>query len=715
MTTPRTIIRLIHRTALLAVTMVAVCIPPALADVDDLLRATQDGRSVEVIVKLRQADAIMRSNATSSVSIQRRRVAEAVQALEPKLQDLGLDIESSFATLPYVSTTVDRAQMVRLLERGDVADVFINATERKSQSAYVRPTQLERTQLASSVPSIDMADVWAKGFDGSNTTIAIIDGGFRSSHPMFAGKVIAEACFSDNAPTFDTYTRCPSGATPEIGVGAASNCPAGSTRCDHGTHVASIAAGNDGTNFGVARGAKVLLIDVFAEVRSTTDCSPDPSPCELTDRLSVLKALDHVNEVAAQYNIVAVNLSLGGTSSEGACDTDPRREVIDMLRAKGIATTAAAGNAGLTGKINAPSCISSAVAVGATNDGVSVASFSNVSANTDLMAPGVSIRAASGQDNGFKTLQGTSMAAPHVAGAFAVLRAAMPTKTIDDIEQALKATGLKTTRTDSNIIIPKIQVNKALLRLQGRDKRSFNNVVSAANANTLGTTFLRFQNDTAAAGTVTVSLREAETGEVVGTWDSPNIPPRASTQFDISKLEGEARATLQNTPVASSARPYFNLEVESTFTGYMQHIVWARAQGVLTNLSSCADGLSTDGRTLLNVHSRLIDGYPSRLRIANTGTASEPATLSFFNAANGRALGSFTTSAIPPGAALEVTLARIEGAVPALQDPAVTGSNATQQYNVKLENITGYVQHIVENTRAGLLIDMSPKCELGVR
>jgi subtilisin family serine protease len=715
MTTSRTIISLFHRAALVAVTMLAICISPAVADIDDLLRATEDGRSVEVIVKLRQADAIMRSNATSSVSVQRRRITEAVQALEPKLHDMGLDVETSFATLPYVSTTVDRAQMVRLLERGEVADVFINTTERKSQFTTTRPNRFERTQLASSVPSIDITDAWAKGFDGSNTTIAVIDGGFRTTHPMFAGKVVAEACFSDNAPTFDTYTRCPSGATPEIAAGAASNCPAGSDRCDHGTHVASIAAGNDGTNFGVARGAKLLLIDVFAEVRNTTDCSPDPSPCELTDRVSVLKALDHVNQVAAQYNIVAVNLSLGGASVESACDTDPRREVIDMLRAKGIATAAATGNGGLTGKINAPACISSAVAVGATNDAVAVASTSNVSVNADLMAPGVSIRAASGQDNGFKTLSGTSMATPHVAGAFAVLRAAMPTKTIDDIEQALKATGLKTTRADSNLAIPKIQVNKALLRLQGRDKRSFNNVVSAANASVFGATFLRFQNDTATAGTVTVSLREAETGQIVGTWQSPNIPARASMQYGISKLETEARATLQNTPVASSARPYFNLEVESTFTGYMQHIVWARDQGILTNLSACADGLSSDGRTLLNVHSRLIEGYPSRLRIANTGTATEPATVSFYNAINGQALGSYTTPAIPPGAALEVALARIEGAVPALQDPTVTGSNATQQYNVKLENFTGYVQHIVENTRAGLLIDMSPKCELGVR
>jgi len=694
---------------------VLAAVMPARADIDDMMRATQDGGTVQVIVKLRDGMQALRRENANSLSEQRRMVAGAVRGLEPALRQLGIGIDTKFATLPYVAVTVDRAQMVKMLERSEVAGVYSNVKERKVQATALTATNgIERAQLASSVPSVDVADAWAKGFDGRDTTIAVIDGGFRTTHPMLAGKVVAEACFSDDDPTFDTFTQCPSGKTPEIGAGAASKCPAGSTRCDHGTHVASIAAGNDGTNFGVARGAKLLPIDVFSEVRSTSDCSPDPSPCELTDSLTVLKGLDYVNQVAAQYNIVAVNLSLGGSSKEGTCDTDPRREVIEMLRAKGVATTVATGNESLTGKINTPSCISAAVAISASNDGISVASFSNVSSTTDLMAPGVSIRAASGQSNGLVTLSGTSMAAPHAAGAFAILRGAIPSKTVDEIEQALKSTGLKTTRTDSNIVVPKIQVNKALLRLQGRDKRSFNNVLTSSGAGQ-SQAFLRFQNDSAQAGNVTVSLRDSETGLLVGTWTSPDVPARASSQIEISKIESEARVTAQSTPIAASTRPFYNLEIESSVPGYMQHIVWARAAGVLTNLTACSDGLSNDGRTLLNVHSSAVDGYPSRIRIVNTGPTAEAGVLNFYNAANGRAIGTYTSPSIPVNGSLEITLARIEAAVPALQDSAVTGTSATFQYNVRLDGLTGYVQHIVENTRTGVLLDMSPKCDLGVR
>ena len=690
-------------------------VAPARAEIEDMMGATQDGQRIQVIVKLRQGMSVLRRENSASISEQKRAVADAVRAAEPVLRQMGLGIDTQFATLPFVGVTVDRAQMVKLLERSEVAGIYFNAKERKVQTVPLTPNNgIERAQLASSVPSIDVSEAWTKGFDGRDTTIAVIDGGFRTSHPMLAGKVVDEACFSADDPKFDTYTQCPSGKTPEIRAGAASKCPAGSTRCDHGTHVASIAVGNDGTNFGVARAAKLLPIDVFSEVRSITDCSPDPSPCELTDALTVLKGLDYVNQVAAKYNIVAVNLSLGGSSKEGFCDTDPRREVIEMLRAKGVATTAATGNESQTGKINPPSCVASAVAVGASNDGVAVASFSNVSSATDLMAPGVSIRAASGQSNGFVTISGTSMAAPHAAGAFAIIRSALPAKTVDEIEQAFKSTGLKTTRTDSNIVVAKIQVNKAILRLQGRDKRNFNNVLSSNFASQYQA-FLRFQNDSAQAGKVTVIMRDAGSGQAIGTWTSPDIPARASSQFDIGELEAKSLATIENTPIQSSVRPFYNLEVESTVPGYMQHIVWAINAGVLTNLTACADGLSDDSRTLLNVHSSQIDGYPSRIRIVNTGAATEPGVLNFYNAANGLSIGAYTTPAIPPNGSLEITLERIEALVPELQDLKITDNTRSYQYNVRLEGLTGYAQHIIENTRSGVSLDMSPKCDLGVR
>jgi subtilisin family serine protease len=695
--------------------MAVGCARPAAADVEEVLKALAAADTVDVIVKIQAEAAPGQWDAATSVAQQRDVVARARREAAAALAKEGLAFDTSFDTLPYVGLAVDRAQAIELLTMPQVAGIYLNAKERKHQISATAVGGVERPTLASSVPSIDVLDAWARGYEGKSVTVAVIDGGVNTAHPMLQGKSVAEACFSAHDPTFNTFTQCPSGQSPQFGSGAAARCPAGSTRCDHGTHVASIAVGNDGTNFGVARGARLLPIDVFSEVRSKEDCDPDPSPCELTDSLTVLKALDYVNQVAAQFNIVAVNLSLGGKSSEGFCDGDPRRDVIEMLRSKGIATVASAGNEGLNGLINAPACVAAAVAVGASTDALAVASYSNVSSAVDLMAPGNSVRAASGQGSGLVTRQGTSMAAPHVAGAFALIRAALPNASVAEIEAALKATGPKTFRADTNFNVPKAQVNKAILRLQGRDKRVVNHVLSSTRAATQGQAFMRFSNDSAQAGNVTVSLRDADSGRVLGTWTSPNIPPQASVQFEIAKLENEARAALQTAAVVDNARTFFNLEIESTVPGYMQHIVWARNAGVLTNLTACPDGLSSDGQVLLNVHSTNIPEYPSRIRIANTGGIDQAATLVFYNSANGRELGRYATSTIPANGSLEVTVARIEAAVPALKDPVTTASNVIFQYNVRLENFTGYLQHIVENTRANVSVDISPKCDLGVR
>ena len=678
------------------------------AQLENVLDSIRGDGTARVIVKLRTDGLGTNWERSASVNEQRLMVDRAVRALERGLAPENMQVETRLATLPFVGMTVNEAELRELMSQDQVAGVFLNRIERKVQVASVR----ERASLLSSLPTIDIADAWEKGYDGRDLTIAVIDGGFRVSHPMLAGKIVTEACFSDHDPDTQTFTRCPSGRPQQTGPGSASNCPAGSTRCDHGTHVASIAAGNDGTaNYGVARGAKLLPIDVFSEVRSADDCGGDPVPCELTDSMTVLKALDFVNERATEFKIAAVNLSLGGGENAGACDTDPRREVVEMLRKRGIATVASAGNEGLTGKINAPACVTQAVAVGASNDGTSVASFSNFSTNVDLMAPGVSIRAASGSNDGMINLQGTSMAAPHVAGAFAVIRSAMPKATIDDMERALRTTGVKTTRQGSDIVVPKIQVYRAILRLQGRDRREFANVLASAASNTsVSDSFLRFHNKSSSAGTVTVSLRHSETGRVLGSWTSGSIPAHASAQINMANLEKEARAAVDTTPIATAAAAYFNLQVDSTFRGYMQHVVWARGAGALTNLSSCNDGLANDNSFLMNVHTTALAEYPSRIRVANSGAVADSAVLTFYHASTGRLIGSWNTPQIPAGGSLEMTMQRIETQSPDLGTAVADG---VSQVNVGLESLTGYLQHVIQNTRAGVLLDMSPKCELG--
>jgi hypothetical protein len=139
-------------------------------------------------------------------------------------------------------------------------------------------------------------------------------------------------------------------------------------------------------------------------------------------------------------------MSLGGLpyTSQRFCDlgNGAIKAAIDNLRSMGIATVVAAGNDGIINAIAEPACVSSAISVSATDDGDRIASFSNAAAFLSLWAPGVSIRAPFFGSSGFTNASGTSMATPHVAGAWATLRQGAPSASIDEILTALQNTGV---------------------------------------------------------------------------------------------------------------------------------------------------------------------------------------------------------------------------------------------------------------------------------
>ncbi|UCG06665.1 MAG: S8 family serine peptidase, partial [Desulfobacterales bacterium] len=187
--------------------------------------------------------------------------------------------------------------------------------------------------------------------------------------------------------------------------------------CDHGTHVAGVAAGlnavsRDPTFDGVAKGADIIAIQVFSKFTGS-NCSPLPSPCALSWISDQIQGLERVYALRNTYKIAAVNMSLGGGRYTSPCDSQPHKAIIDNLRSSGIATVIASGNNGYTDALSSPACISTAVSVGATEKDDDVASFSNSATFLDLLAPGVSIRSSvPNTKTSYARFSGTSMAAP---------------------------------------------------------------------------------------------------------------------------------------------------------------------------------------------------------------------------------------------------------------------------------------------------------------
>jgi subtilisin len=239
-----------------------------------------------------------------------------------------------------------------------------------------------------------------------DAAVAVIDTGVDASHPdLEVVSTIDCTVESGGGPPWSRTASCQAGGHDDNG---------------HGTHVAgTIAAKDDGSGVvGVAPGARVWGVKVLRADGSGSTAT-------------IIAGVDHVTANAAAIDVA--NMSLGGSGSSSALDT-----AISNSVAAGVTYVIAAGNEstnvsqvmpaghpqaltvsaladydGLAGGLADPTCANHG-----RDDGF--ASFSNYGAGVDLIAPGVCIR-STWPGGGYVTGSGTSMAAPHVAGAAALL------------------------------------------------------------------------------------------------------------------------------------------------------------------------------------------------------------------------------------------------------------------------------------------------------
>ncbi len=308
--------------------------------------------------------------------------------------------------------------------------------------------RISYSSLDISVPLIRAPQAWNLGSRGAGTTVAILDTGVQSNHPFLAGRVIEEACYSSNTSWDSGTSLCPGGVSSSTAVGSAIPCV---DICQHGTHVAGIAAGraSGSTTFnGVAPDASIFAIQVFTRF---------PGGLGAYDS-DIISGLTRVRDRTTALNIVSANMSLGGGRFTSNCDTQPIKGVIDQLLNLRVATVIAAGNNGWRDSVSYPGCISTAITVGATSDSGTVASYSNVSSLVDLLAPGSSIN-SSISPSGFASYNGTSMATPHVAGAFAVIRGLVPGATVGRMLTALQSTGKSIAVPGTNPSLSRLRID----------------------------------------------------------------------------------------------------------------------------------------------------------------------------------------------------------------------------------------------------------------
>ncbi|MDS7965759.1 S8 family serine peptidase [Acinetobacter sp. V117_2] len=339
---------------------------------------------------------------------------------------VGVQVLRDYNNLPLAFYRIsNREALVDLLNDPNVKAVYPNRIN--------QPTTME------SLPLINQPQANTKGFNGTGSSVAVLDTGVNYLHSDFG-------CTAVNTPSSTCRVVYSFDSAPDDGSLDDNG---------HGSNVSAIVSK-------VATKTKIIGIDVF---RSGSAYDSD-----------IIAGINWAVNNAKTYNIKAINLSLGvpGVKYKSECSNSSYGTAFANARAAGVVPVVATGNDAFPDGISSPACVAGAVRVGAVYDsnigGVSwgnpvkcsdpttaadkVACFSNGGSLVTLLAPGAMITA------GGYTMGGTSQATPHVAGAIALLRAnsVTPTETIDQTINRLRTTGKPITDSRTGLVFPRIDL-----------------------------------------------------------------------------------------------------------------------------------------------------------------------------------------------------------------------------------------------------------------